>query len=124
MRGLRSLAILGIFALPLCTQAIAYYLDIKPVAENGIYEMNVNSTVTFRAEGFQQDENTGQVSPVGVEKTWWDFDKEFLIKLNSARDSITLKATKSGVSKLTAIGMVNNHNCTKTITILVKEKKE
>lgn len=126
MRKINPLLLLTIFAIPICTAtSVTYRIDITPVQDNEIYEMSVNDTVTFQVAGYQKNEETNIESSASIDKVWWNFDKEILTKVNSnASNSITLKAIKPGASKLTAIAMVKNHNCTETITILVKESEQ
>lgn len=123
MQRLKSLILLGMFILPICTSADTYYLEITPKVDNGAYQMRINDTVTFQVKGYQKNEKTEKDSQIEIDKVWWNFDKEILTKMNSRQNSITLKAAKLGVSDLTAIGMVRNYNCAKTITILVKDKE-
>lgn len=122
MQRIKSLILLGIFVLPVCASPVTYYLDITPGENSQIYQMNINESVTFQVKGFKKEEGSEQVSEVKIDKAWWKFDKETLVKVNSGQNFVTLKAKKSGVSELTAIGMVENYNCTQTITILIKDK--
>ena len=120
MRFLRSLLAFGIIALPLCTQIVDYSLDIKPQTGDAIYEMSINSTVTFQAQGSGKNAETNEIVSVEISRSWWNFDKNILVKVSSDKESITLKAVKSGVSKLTVNIEMNNQPFTKSITILVK----
>lgn len=121
MRSIKSLVALGIFILPLCTQPVTYRIDITPRDSNDLFEMEVNTTVTFNVVAYKEEEDATTETEVAIDKLWWNFDKSTLTKISSSLNSITLKATKSGISNLTAIAMLKNQNCAKTITILVKE---
>ena len=120
MRFLKSSLAFGIFALPLCTQIVDYSLEIKPQTDNDIYQMSVNSTVTFQAQASGRNSETDEIVSVEIDRAWWDFDKDILVKISSDKNSITLKATKEGVSQLTVNATMNNRAFTKSITILVK----
>lgn len=122
MHCFSSLVLLTMFVLPICTSPSTYRVDIVPKTNNNIWEMELNTTATFNVIGYEKKEGETAETEVKIEKLWWKFDKEVLTKTNSTANSITLKAIKSGVSKLTAIGMVKNQSCTKTITILVRDK--
>ena len=122
MRRLNSLVLLAMFVLPICTSPITYRIDIAPKDNNDTYIVELNTTVTFNVTGYEKNEETTAEVEVQIDKLWWNFDKEILAKVNSSSSSITLKATKPGASNLTAIGMVKNQSCTKTITILVKDR--
>ncbi len=144
MRFLRSLLAVGIFALPLyasivdtfgddqallsvnpeqpleCAERIDYSLEIKPQTDAATYEMNVNSIVTFQAQGSGKNSETNEVVSAEVGKAWWDFDKSILLKISSEKNSISLKAIKVGTCHLAVNTTVNNQPFTKSITILVK----
>lgn len=120
MRFLRSLLMLGVFALPLCSSTMEYTVEIKPQSDNGIYETAVNSVVTFRAQGLGKDAVTSEIVSVGVDRAWWSFDRRMLLKVSSQKDSITLKAIRTGTCELKVSACVDNHSLTESITILVK----
>jgi hypothetical protein len=109
------------FALPVCISPATYRIDITPQAANDIFGMELNATATFKVTAYEKKEDATIETEVNLDKLWWNFDKQILLKVNSTSTSVTLKATKSGVSKLTATAMIQNHSCTKTITILVRE---
>lgn len=121
MQRLKSLILLAIFALPICTSEATYRIDITPKTDNAIFETELNTSVTFNVTGYEKKADAATEAQVKIDKLWWNFDKEILSKVNSGPSAITLKAVKSGASKLTAIAMIKNHNCTKTVTLLIKD---
>lgn len=124
MRFFNPLMALGISAFSIiCSQPATYYLELTPRTNNDVYEMKINNTVTFKAEGFQKPEQSA-LGPqqVEVDRAWWDFNKYTLLKVISNKNSITLKAIRPGTSKLTCSAIVRNQSYTKTITILVRDE--
>lgn len=122
MRRIRSLVFLAFFVLPICTSPSTYRIDIAPQTNNDIYEVELNVSVTFNVTGYEKKVAETAETKVAIDKLWWNFDKDILIKVNSTADSITLKANKAGSCNLTAIAMIKNQKCSKIITVLVKDK--
>ena len=100
MGKLRCLVLLSILVLPVCSSNFSYYIDIRPKANNDIYEMAKDSSVTFQVEGFQIDGHTDEVLPLVIERAWWNFSKDVLIKTGSDKSTITLRAVNTGTSEL------------------------
>jgi hypothetical protein len=120
MHYIRALIFFGAVALPVCTQGVTNYVDIRPRTENNIYQMKVNGTVVFQAKAFQKDDTSGSITAAALSKVWWAFDKQLLQKTKATEHSITLTAIKSGVCNLTLRGIVNNQIFEKNITVLIK----
>jgi len=112
---------LVVFALPICASTVTYYIDITPKADNDAYQMNLNDTTVFAVKGYKNDGKSEVPEQVKITKVWWEFDKDILAKTGATPNSITLKANKTGTSKLTVRTMLENSNCIKTITVMVRE---
>lgn len=120
MRFSRALCACAVFALPLCASIVDYSLEIKPQTGSDVYQMSLNAITTFQIQGSGKDAETKHLVTVEIDKAWWSFDKDILAKITSGRNSITLKAIRTGSAQLTVNAMMNNRAFKKAITILVK----
>lgn len=121
MRGLRSFVMLSLLALPICAATSLYRIEITPKSQNDIYRMRINDAITFQAESIKTNAETGGESQARIDRVWWDFDKNTLIRIASANSSITLKAINKGASQLSVRVITNNYSLIKTVTVLVEE---
>ena len=82
--------------------------------------MKVGSSVVFQVNAFIKSD-TGNNQTALEQQAWWDYNKRLLEKTAGTPESITLRAIKPGISKLTVGTTIKNVPFTQEVDILISQ---
>jgi len=98
-----------------------YSVKFTPDLGQQTINLNINENKTFVVQGFARDSETNLVSNAEISRIWCQFSMSMLEKVNSTKNSITLRAIAPGAAELKITVDIKGDQFIKVFTIEVKE---